>query len=211
MAERPVRPRWVLAAVVLAGVAALILVPHPLVRGIILGVLLTVSGLAAAGFALSRRLKSGLQSAMEPPPLPNTQWDSQLRVQSLDGDVVDFATLSGRALVLNFWATTCAPCVAEMPSLARLHEETADDGIFVGCITREPEERVRDFVSRRGLEGPVYLMDAEVPGCFATRGIPATFILDRDHRIVFRHVGAADWSATSVVDFLRSLTAPGPL
>ena len=211
MAERPVPPRLVIGAVLLAGIAASILVPHPLLKGIILGVLLTIAGLVTAGFVLSRRFKGRLQSAMGPPPLPDTQWDSQLTVQSLDGEVVDFASLPGVILVLNFWATTCAPCVAEMPSFASLRKATADEEIFIGCITREPRDKVEKFVSERRLEAPVYLMDGEVPKCFETRGIPATFILDRDHRIAFRHVGAADWGATSVVGFLRRLAAPDPL
>jgi thiol-disulfide isomerase/thioredoxin len=125
--------------------------------------------------------------------------------KTLDGEVVAFSRFSDKVLVLNFWATWCAPCIAEMPSLARLREKTAGLPVHVACITREDREVVRTFLERRELNTPIYLLRGEAPACFDSRAVPATYIISRGGLIAFRHIGAAAWDAESVVAFVRGL------
>jgi thiol-disulfide isomerase/thioredoxin len=109
--------------------------------------------------------------------------------------------------VLNFWATWCAPCVAEMPSLQRLAAATADLDVGFACVTPEQPEVVRGFVAKRGFTLPVRLLEGDPPACFRGRAIPATFIIDKSGRIVMRHTGAARWDDPGVVAFVRGLAA----
>ena len=104
-----------------------------------------------------------------------------------------------------------APCVAEMPSLRRLLDETADLDVQFGFITREDPPVVRRFVEKRGIDLPVYVLSGEPPECFKGRAIPATFVLDKAGTIALRHFGAARWDAENVVAFVRGLAAtPAP-
>jgi hypothetical protein len=92
-----------------------------------------------------------------------------------------------------------------MPSLVRLRE--ALDGVDVGfaCVTTEAPEKVRAFMERRGFDLPVYTVEGALPDLFSSRAIPATFVLDREGRIAFRHFGAAAWDDPSVVGFVGNL------
>jgi hypothetical protein len=76
-----------------------------------------------------------------------------------------------------------------------------------GFVTREEAGVVRPFVEKRGIDLPIYLLKGEPPECFKTRGVPATFVLDRHGSIAMQHVGAAAWDADSIVAFVRGLAA----
>jgi thiol-disulfide isomerase/thioredoxin len=190
------------------GLLVWLLVPNPFVRGLVLGFALAPAVLLGAGALVARRLKRRLGQHIEPPPLPTAAWDYQLRGEDLAGDPVDFSEFAGRVLVLNVWATWCAPCVAELPSLARLQASLTEEGVSLACVTSEARDKVLAFVESRGLSVPVYVV-AEVPTSFSSRAIPATYVVDRSGRIAFRHVGAAAWDDPGVVEFIRRIaTAP---
>jgi thiol-disulfide isomerase/thioredoxin len=178
----------------------------PFVRGVVVGTLGTFVAVGGVLAAVTRRARRGLEARLRPPPLPNGRWDYVMAATDLAGAPIAFADFAGEVLVLNFWATWCAPCVAEMPALERLHEATEDLGVRFACVTREPSDVVRPFVRKRGMRLPVFLLAGEPPECFRSRAIPATFVLDRSGRIALRHFGAAAWDDGAVVDFVRGLT-----
>jgi thiol-disulfide isomerase/thioredoxin len=183
------------------------LVPGPFGHGLIVGVVgalvLLIGSFVVFGRIMQRRLANRLQA----PPLPVESWDYAMEGEDVAGVPVSFAGYAGRVLILNFWATWCAPCVAEMPSLQRLRDATADLDVALACLTREEPAVVRAFVEKRGFTLPVYVLRGEPPTCFRSRAIPATFILDKAGRIVMRHFGAARWDDAGVVAFVRGLAA----
>ncbi|MGD8361923.1 MAG: TlpA disulfide reductase family protein [Gemmatimonadota bacterium] len=205
--EHRLRPFLILGILVALAVLVWVAVPVPFVRGLTLGAVLSPSVLLAGILLLTRRLRRRMTGQLKPPPIPVVAWDFQMTAEDSDGNRVDFTRFSGNVLILNFWATWCAPCVAEMPSLSRLYEATSDLGVSLACVTREPVGTVRDFVSKRGIEVPFFVLDGEVPKCFESRAIPATFVLDKKGMIAFRHFGAAAWDHESVVDFVKSLAS----
>jgi thiol-disulfide isomerase/thioredoxin len=201
------RPLLIVGTLGVLAALVWVAVPVPFVRGLTLGVVLGPSVLLGGILFLTRRLRRRMSDQLKPPPIPVVAWDFQMTAEGSDGNRVDFTEFSGKVLILNFWATWCAPCVAEMPSLSRLHEATSDLGVSLACVSREPLETVRDFVSKRGIQVPFFALDGEVPKCFEARAIPATFILDKKGIIAFRHFGAAAWDHESVVEFVRSLAS----
>ena len=130
-----------------------------------------------------------------------------MELVDLAGRQVTLSDSRGKALVLNFWATWCAPCVTEMPNFRRLLDETADLDVQFGFISTEDLPVVQRFVEKKGIDLPVYVLSGEPPDCFKGRSIPATFVLDKAGMIVLRHLGAAKWDAESVVNFVRGLAA----
>jgi peroxiredoxin len=136
------------------------------------------------------------------------------RLPSLAGGEVDLASQRGKVVVLNFWATWCPPCVAEMPSLERLHRALSPEGLSVITVsTDEDEGALRRFVSEGALTVPV-LKD---PGgrvaasAFRTTGYPETFVLDREGRLLEHVVGPAEWDSPERLDQLRRLLGSSAL
>jgi predicted dithiol-disulfide oxidoreductase (DUF899 family) len=94
-----------------------------------------------------------------------------------------------------------------MPSIERLASRVADADVAFACVTREPMEKVRAFIEKRGWKLPVYRIEGEPPALFETRSIPATFIIAGDGTVAMRHIGAARWDTDEIVAFLRETAA----
>ena len=107
-------------AILVLGVIAWFLSPAPFVRGMVVG--LTLGPLALIGVVVyvSRKMRRRLSDVLKPPSLPMTRWDYDFAAEDLNGESLRFEEFRGNVVVLNFWATTCGPCVTEMPSLERL-------------------------------------------------------------------------------------------
>ncbi len=191
--------------IALVALGAWIFIPSPFVHGVIVGVLVALGSMVAGLVVMSRIMKKRMAGRLKPPPIPTASWDYSMEVTDLDGAAVNFSHSAGHVLVLNFWATWCAPCIAEMPSLQRLRDETADLDVQFGFITSEDPPLVRQFVEKRGIDLPIYILEGDPPECFKGRAIPATFVLDKGGRIAMRHFGAAVWDAERVVAFVRGL------
>ena len=162
------------------------------------------------GNILSRKKDSvrgkTLESKLEVPSFPSTTLaDYDWTVQSLDGQDFKMTEAKGKVVFLNFWATWCPPCVAEMPSIQRLHEKLKDDGIAFVCISNEEASKINQFVREKGFTFPIYTMRGAPPAIFKTRGIPSTFILSPDGKIAFKHVGSAKWDDEKSIDFIKGL------
>lgn len=133
--------------------------------------------------------------------------DFAWRPVGLDGKAVDFAQFRGRPIFLNIWATWCGPCLEEMPSIARLAATPRLKDVAFVCVAAHDElERVRRFAATNHLPMTI-LFDADdaMPAVYRTDGIPATFVIAPDGRIVRAEVGATDWNTPEVADLLASL------
>jgi len=124
-----------------------------------------------------------------------------MRLRTLEGQIVDASTFSDRTLFLNFWATWCAPCVAELPSIERLVKRLEGTDVAFACVSREPLDKVKTFATGKPLRVPFYVLADEPPAIFETRSIPATFIV-KDGDIVSQHIGAARWDTDEIVAML---------
>ena len=103
---------------------------------------------------------------------------------ALDGTQVRLADLGGKVVLLNFWATWCPPCKAEMPDLNALHEKygTAQDFVVLGVNVEEDTATVKQFVEQHKLAFPIVLdRDSRVTTqLFGVRPLPTTFVIDRE-------------------------------
>ncbi|WP_337173591.1 TlpA disulfide reductase family protein [Paludisphaera sp.] len=134
--------------------------------------------------------------------------DFNWSLRDLDGGEVNFDRFRGKALFVNVWATWCPPCVAEMPSIARLAsvEDLKGKVEFICIATDESMDAVRSFV--RGKGWPMTILHATaLPPVFLTDGIPATFLIAPDGRLAYMREGAAEWDAPEVVRKLRDLAS----
>jgi len=141
---------------------------------------------------------------LNPPELPveesvNLDWV----VKSLDGVEVNLRDYAqGKTLFLNFWATWCPPCVAEMPSIEKLYSQFGDSLAFV-CVSQESAAMLKEFMKEKKYSVPVFYADTPSPQELSAAALPSTFIIASDGKILLKHVGAADWAHESVIAFFR--------
>jgi thiol-disulfide isomerase/thioredoxin len=124
-----------------------------------------------------------------------------------DGKASSLADYKGRVAVVNFWATWCAPCVKEMPSLERLHAKLAPGQATVLALSQDLRgwPVIAPFAEKIALKTlPVYF-DPEGAGARAmgVTVLPTTVILDREGRMAGYLVGAAEWDADEAVALVR--------
>lgn len=133
--------------------------------------------------------------------------------QDADGGERQLSDWHGEVVVLNFWATWCAPCRHEMPSLDRLQAEMGGPDLEVVPVAtgRNSAAGIRRFFEEEGIEQLPVLTDAgqSLARAFAVLGLPVTVILDRDGREVARLSGGAEWDEPEAKAILQAVIDAG--
>lgn len=114
------------------------------------------------------------------------------RLDTPDGGALQLSDYLGQAVVLNFWATWCGPCRAEMPELQGIHDQYGASGLLtvIGVDEMESEDSVRSFVDELDLTFPMALdRRGEVAETFGLIGLPGTFFIDADGILRARVLG----------------------
>ena len=144
-------------------------------------VILTVLVLGSAWIWLSRITET--QASVERPAIPVPGHPApDFTLQTLDGQTLQLSDLQGQAVVLNFWASWCPPCRAEMPELEQAYQENMDQGLVVLGVNQGEQQAVaNDFIQRFGLTFPVVL-DQELVASrnYRVNSLPTTFFIDRN-------------------------------
>ena len=132
---------------------------------------------------------------------------NMLQFSDLENNIFSIQNFKGKNLFINYWATWCNPCLAEMPYMAELYEKYKDeeDIIFL-YLSREKLETIKDYIPKdKSLQQlPIYkiVTDDEF---FATSGIPTTFIVNSDGEVIVKDLGTAFWNDESVFKFIDNL------
>lgn len=160
-----------------------------------LTVILTGVVLVATGLAYTGAFDPAVSRVSPGAPAPD------FRAVTLDPVPVarSIAHYRGQVVLLNLWATWCGPCEWEMPSIQALHEDFAPAGLKVVAVAVDDpgfEQRVRDFVKRKGLTFEILSEGTgRIEADYEARGIPATYLIGRDGLIRKRVAGASDWNS----------------
>lgn len=180
-----------------------ILTRRAVLLGGLLAAALPASSLAAAA------TNTGLYLHPAPIPLP------PLGMLDGDGKPVGLESLHGRAVLLNLWASWCAPCVAELPALDRMKPLLARNGIAVVALAldRGGAETSRATFARLGIQSlDIRTGDPRsLTEMLGARVLPITLLIDRSGAEIGRVVGAADWEGASAARLLAALAESRPL
>lgn len=123
------------------------------------------------------------------------------------GIPVKVADLRGKVIFINFWATWCAPCRAEMPSINKLYNTYKDSAHVVFLIVEVEGDRAKAeaFIKAEGLNLPLSFPNSDIPKEWLSGPIPTTLILDKEGNLAARHEGLADYSTPEVTKFIQDL------
>ena len=155
-------------------------------------VVASITGLAWAGAFDTTR--SRVSPGAPAPDFRAVTLDSQPVARSI-------ADYRGQVVLLNLWATWCGPCEWEMPAIEALHRDFGPAGLKVIAVAVDDpgfEQRVRDFVARKGLTFEILSEGSgKIEQDYEARGIPATYLIGRDGLIRKRVAGATDWNSAA--------------
>jgi len=132
----------------------------------------------------------------------------QFTLRNLENNRINLSDFAGKVMILNFWATWCAPCRVEMPAFETLYRRYRSEGLVLLAISIDKGgiETVKDFVQERKFSFPI-LMDSDgtVERMYPSFSIPTTYVIDRTGHIAVRVDGAKNWESKETFEAVEYL------
>lgn len=132
--------------------------------------------------------------------LTDFDWD----LKDTNGNVFHFEEMKGKVVFLNFWATWCPPCIAEMPSMQTLFNRYKGQVEFI-FVSNESPSIINEFLKENEYRFKVFNPLTEYPDTFDVNSIPRTFLIDKRGGIVIDKTGAANWDSKTVQETIDRL------
>ena len=128
------------------------------------------------------------------------------KISNLQGEDFNLGDFKGKVIFLNFWATWCPPCRAEMPGIQDLYNDYKDKVSFI-LVSNETPGKIIPFLNSKSFNLPVYTPLYQTPQIFESNSIPTTFIISKDGKIVLKDTGAKKWDGQKARILLDKLIA----
>ncbi len=165
-----------------------------LITASIIGLLYTTGWyVEVAAFTQKMVLQSGLLQANASEK--TTPADFNLDLIALDGSKSSLKDSKGKVIFINFWASWCAPCIAEMDGIHSLYEKTKGKNVEFVMISLDKDiNKAKKFIKKKGYTFPVYQPGSAIPKIYTVRSIPATYVVDAEGSIVVEKIGMANYN-----------------
>lgn len=139
--------------------------------------------------------------------IPHVTRPAEIQLKDVYGNTVRLSDFRGKVVFLNFWATWCAACVVEMPSMEKLHRRLKDkDFVMVAINLQESDAQVKAFFEKMKLSFTALLdSNGEVATGFAVNALPTSFVLDKQGRIVGAAIGPREWNSRASIALFEYL------
>jgi len=123
------------------------------------------------------------------------------------GRTVDIAELKGKVVFINFWASWCPPCRAEMPSLENLYQKLKDDNRFVFLFMNEDEDKNKaaQYLQKNQFTIPLHSISGNVPAEIFSGTLPTTVVLNKEGKVVLKHQGMAEYDSEDFIAQLKEM------
>lgn len=137
--------------------------------------------------------------------------DYSFRLVSIDGTPATLKQFEGKTIFMNFWATWCPPCLAEMPGIHNLYSrvQETEDISFVMITVDDDLEAVHEYIANHEYTFPVYQVAGTVPPVFRSSLLPTTFVIAPNGRVVTHEEGISNYDSPSFESYLRDLASSG--
>jgi thiol-disulfide isomerase/thioredoxin len=120
----------------------------------------------------------------------------QWQLKDSAGQRVTLEDYKGKIVFINFWATWCPPCIAEMPSMQKLYTDYQDKIVFL-FVTTDSFEKANAFLVKENLTLPIYQSVTNPPLEMESSTIPATYLIDKQGNVILAKIGTANWNSDS--------------
>ncbi|XOV93335.1 MAG: TlpA family protein disulfide reductase [Bacteroidota bacterium] len=136
---------------------------------------------------------------------PTIKANYQFMLEDFEGNKIPFDQFKGEAVFINFWATWCPPCIAEMPDIHDLYKKSGEHAAFVMISLDRDQQKARDFVTKKEFKFPVYFLASELPPVYDPSAIPTTYVISPEGEIVVTRHGMAKYDTEKFRTFLEEL------
>ena len=128
-------------------------------------------------------------------------------VQDSAGQIFSTNDLKGKVVFINFWATWCPPCRAEMPSLNQLYTRLKDDQRFVFLFVSEDDNlaKAKEYLTQKSFSIPLYSRSSNLPNEVFDGTLPTTIVLNKEGQLVMKHEGLAGYNTEAFIEQLKAL------
>lgn len=128
-------------------------------------------------------------------------------IPALAGEPVKVSDFTGNITLLNFWATWCPPCRAEMPSIERLHQAMQGKPFRIIAVNSgEHRSQVASFIEKNKYTFPIYLDESNaLSSIFAARGLPSTYLVNKEGKVIAARIGAMEYDQAELIKLLKEL------
>lgn len=152
-------------------------------------------------------LSSALADSTVLHPVKGQPQAPDFELKDIDGKMHRLSDYRGKVVIVNFWATWCPPCRFELPSMEKLWENTQDEGVIMLAVDLgEDEDTIFSFTSDYPVSFPLLMdRDSSVTKKYSVLGIPTSFVIDPQGRIIYRAVGPREWNDKQLTDTILSL------
>ncbi len=144
-------------------------------------------------------------------PLKKQVVASEFELQNMDEETKRLSDYRGQVVLLNFWATWCPPCIREMPSMERLHQEiNAKDFKVIAVNQMEEADDVFAFTGQLEVDPTFEILfdkNSEVSQEYAVKGLPTTYLIDKKGNIRYRAIGGREFNHPEVIKIINQLIA----
>ena len=144
----------------------------------------------------------------------NSTQASEFELQDMDDEKVKLTDYRGKVVLLNFWATWCPPCIREMPSMERLQQKVDAEGFKVIAVNQmEDADEVFAFTGQLEIDPTFEILfdkNSKVSQDYAVRGLPTTYLIDKEGKIRYRAVGGREFDHAEVIKIIKQLIAEEP-
>jgi peroxiredoxin len=140
-------------------------------------------------------------------PLPEQSEAPGFELEGPDGVTYRLADMRGKPVIVNFWATWCPPCRAEMPAMQRAWEQLEAQGVMMVAVNvGESKEEIGTFTEQVPVAFPLPMdTDMSVSQSWPMKGLPTTFIVDPDGRLVYQAQGEREWDDPAMLELILEL------
>ncbi|WP_186755070.1 TlpA family protein disulfide reductase [Echinicola salinicaeni] len=128
-----------------------------------------------------------------------------LKMKDKDGAEIQLKDFTGKVVVLNLWASWCPPCIAEMPSLQKFHDQMDTDEVELIMLSLDRDfDKSIAFMNRKAYNMPYYKPVSPLPSPFAVNAIPATFIINKKGKVIGLHSGMTDFMSETFLNKVQA-------
>lgn len=133
---------------------------------------------------------------------------ADIRFTGTDDREIKLSDLQGKVVFINFWATWCPPCIAEMPSVNALYEQFKNNPqiVFLTVDADAKPDKAQQFLDKNNYSLPLYTIASTIPSGVYSGTLPTTVIIDKKGIVAFKHEGAADYTNKKLVQFMTDLS-----